>query len=376
MDWQPHAESLATKTVHPSSRWRGPLINTPRHLFVPRWWGRAEHGAGTWVLRDGPADPDTWFTSAYADKTLVTRVGPLHADEATEPTAQGRPTSSSTLPALVVTMYRHAVIEDHSRTLVITGSGYGTALACFRLGERYVTSVDVDPYLVKAASERLDAIGLRPTTAVCDITGELPGQFDRIISTVAVNSVPASWLHALRPGGRFVTTLAGTGLLITADKTDDGGALGRVEWDRAAFMVTRHGPDYPPEREALFETIRNREGERVSHSPYPVVDVRNGWELWSTYAVHHPAVEHWYEEKEGRRTAWMAHPDGSWARATGTRAEPTEVHQGGPQRLWDELDRIRRWWLADGYLNTYGAKVTVTPDGTTTLARGGWTVTR
>jgi len=67
----------------------------------------------------------------------------------------------------------------------------------------------------------------------------------------------------------------------------------------------------------------------------------------------------------------MAHPDGSWARAAaGT--EPAEVHQGGPQRLWDELDRIRRWWLADGYMNTYGAKVTVTPDGVTTLARGGW----
>ncbi|WP_328871242.1 protein-L-isoaspartate(D-aspartate) O-methyltransferase [Streptomyces sp. NBC_00287] len=373
MDWQRHAEALAATTVHPSSRWRGPLASTPRHLFVPRWWGRARDSSDTWTLRDGPADTGAWLKSAYANTTLVTRVGTLHADEATGRTAQGRPTSSSTLPGLVVTLYRHAMLEERSRTLVVTGSGYGTALACARLGAAYVTSVDVEPYVVKAAGERLDAIGLHPTLAVCDITGELPGEFDRIVSTVAVESVPTSWLRALRAGGRLVTTLAGTGLLITANKTDDGGAAGRVEWDRAAFMVTRHGTDYPPQREELFGAIRDREGETVSHSPYPVVDVRNAWELWSTFTVHNPRVEHWYEEKEGRRTAWMAHPDGSWARATATGTEPAEVHQAGAQRLWDELDRIRHWWLADGYLNTYGANLTVTPHGVTTLSRGGWT---
>jgi len=61
-------------------------------------------------------------------------------------------------------------------------------------------------------------------------------------------------------------------------------------------MVTRHDADYPPQRDVMFEAIRNREAETVSRSPYPVVHVRNGWELWSTYAVHHPHVEHWYEE--------------------------------------------------------------------------------
>ncbi|MDX3248617.1 protein-L-isoaspartate(D-aspartate) O-methyltransferase [Streptomyces sp. ME18-1-4] len=375
MDWQTHARRLADDAVRPESRWHSALAGTPRHLFVPRWWGHADDGSGGWVLRDGPADTGAWLKSAYADTTLVTRVGTLHADEADQHTAQGRPTSSSTLPTLVVTMYRHAFLRDDSRTLVVTGSGYGTALACARLRDRYVTSVDVDPHVVRTAGERLDTIGLHPTLAVCDITGELPGRFDRIVSTVAVESVPASWLRALNPGGRLVTTLAGTGLLVTADKTDDGGATGRVEWDRAAFMVARHGADYPPQREEMLERIRSREGDAVSRSPYPVVDVRNGWELWSTFAVHHPRVEHWYEETDGHRTAWMAHPDGSWARATGTGTEPAEVHQGGPLRLWDELDRIRRWWLADGYLNTYGARVTVTLAGVTTLARGGWAAT-
>ena len=63
---------------------------------------------------------------------------------------------------------------------------------------------------------------------------------------MAVRPVPASWLAALRPGGRLVTTITGTNLIVTADKTPDGGASGRTEWDRAGFMHTRSGPGYPP----------------------------------------------------------------------------------------------------------------------------------
>lgn len=373
MNWETHARRLAADVVRPESRWHEALATTPRHLFVPRWWKSTDQA---WQLHDGRADPELWMRSAYTDRTLVTRIGTRHADDADPHTEvkEGIPTSSSTLPGLVVTLYRHAMIADGSRVLVTTGSGYGTALMCRRLGDEHVVSVDIDPYLVKAATERLGEAGAHPDVRVADITGDLPGRFDRIISTVAVPAVPASWLHALNPGGRLVTTVAGTGLLITADKTDDGGARGRVEWDRAAFMVTRHGPDYPPDRHDLFEAIRDRDGG-TSRSAFPVVDVRNAWELWSTHTLHHPGVEHWYEETDGRRTAWMAHPDGSWARASGTRTDPATVHQGGPRHLWDELDRIRRWWLADGYLNTYGATVTITPDGATTLTRGGWTAT-
>ncbi|WP_411293915.1 hypothetical protein [Streptomyces sp. NBRC 110611] len=125
-------------------------------MFVPRWW--VSH-SGLWTLRDGPAEPQAWMRAAYGNRTLVTRVGPLHADDAdpgTE-TVAGLPTSSSTLPGLVVTMYRHAVISDESDVLVTTGSGYGTALACRRLCDKRVTSIDVDPVLVEKAGGRLES---------------------------------------------------------------------------------------------------------------------------------------------------------------------------------------------------------------------------
>ncbi|MFE7121151.1 protein-L-isoaspartate(D-aspartate) O-methyltransferase [Streptomyces sp. NPDC057654] len=372
-DWKPHAEQLAAEVAHPQSRWRPVLASTPRHVFVPRWWG---DGADGRTLGDGASDPERWMRVAYSNTSLVTRIGSRHADHA-EPgeKADGMPTSSSTLPWLVMRMYQHAKIADDSRVLVTTGSGYGTALACRRLADNQVTSIDVDPYLVAAAAERLGAIGLRPAVRVCDLTGPLPGTYDRIVSTVALPSVPASLLAALNPGGRLVTTLADTGLVLTADKTEDGGAVGQIECEGAGFMTARQGDDSPP---TPFEAAEGfeREGDcEESVSPYPVVDVQRAWELWSTFSLEVPGVEHRFRQDGSRRTAWMAHPDGSWAKATALRDEPTHVTQAGPRRLWDELDRIRSRWLKDGQLNAYGAQAAITPDGVLTLSRGGWSVT-
>jgi hypothetical protein len=61
--------------------------------------------------------------------------------------------------------------------------------------------------------------------------------------------------------------------------------------------------------------------------------------------------EHHFEAgADGERTAWLAHPDGSWARATAVGQEPPVVRQEGPRRLWDIADEIRHAWLTDGTL--------------------------
>jgi protein-L-isoaspartate O-methyltransferase len=374
MDWQAHARNLAAQVVRAESRWHEPLATTPRHTLVPRWW---ENVDGQWELRDGASDPDRWMRAAYSDRTLVTRVGPLHAEDARPDTVtSGLPTSSSTLPGLVVQMYRHAVIADDSEVLVTTGSGYGTALACRRLDDKRVTSIDVDPRLVGAAGERLDVLGLHPQLEVCDITGTLPGQYDRIVSTVSVRPVPASWLAALRPGGRLVTTIAGTGLILTADTTDDGGAVGRITEDGAGFMRTRHGDDYDRPALDVWETAQHADGEDVTTSRYPLLYVPDSWDVMSMLELEVPGIDHRVQQDGDGRTVWMLHPDGSWARATavGFLDGPT-VHQGGPQRLWDVLERIRNRLNREGRLPVYGAQVTITPDGETTLSRGAWSVT-
>ncbi|MFJ1756522.1 hypothetical protein [Kitasatospora sp. NPDC088134] len=370
-DWRPRAAALSAAVVHPASRWAQPLARTPRHVFVPRWW---RHLPDTgWTLREGAADEQRWLSAAYTDHTLVTRVGPLHADHA-DPAdhPEGLPTSSSTLPTLVVAMYRHALLTDTCETLCVTGTGYGTALLAARLGEEKVTSVDVDPYLGEAARERLDRLGHRPALHTCDLTGPLPGTFDRIVATVALPGIPGSWLAALRPGGRLVTNLADTGLVIALDVRADGSATGMVTPERAGFMHARHGDNYPPPTSTRHAWTA--EGD-VTSSRYPVVDVQQSWELMSAYALAVPGVRHDCTEEQGVRTAVMVHPDGSWARATAPAGEPALVHQGGPRRLWDELDTIRHHWLTHGRLPAYGATAEADPDGTLHLRRGTWHAT-
>ncbi|MFC7868012.1 protein-L-isoaspartate(D-aspartate) O-methyltransferase [Streptomyces murinus] len=372
MDWKLHAASLAARATHPLSPWWGPVTDIPRHLLVPRWFTPGAHG---WTVVDGPADEESWAAAAYADTTLVTRLGPVHADQA-EPgrTVTGLPTSSSTLPSLVVSMLEHGRLAPGLRLLdVATGSGYSAALACHRLGEEMVTTLDVDAYLSKAAAERLKRIGHRPDIVTADATAELPGVFDRIVSMVSVPRIPVSWLHGLAPGGRLVTTIAGTGLIVTADKTPDGGAAGRVEWDRASFMTTRSNVDYPPLLDELFAGAAEEEGE-VTLSPFPVLNVMQAWEVWSMLSLKAPGIEHRTgTDDDGGRLVWMLHPDTSWARARTAPGENTAtVHQGGPRRLYDLLDEIRWRWLEHGELPVYGARVTISPDGETTLSRGGW----
>ncbi|WP_411144721.1 methyltransferase domain-containing protein [Streptomyces sp. x-80] len=374
MTWQPHAAALAAHVTHRTSRWHGPVAHTPRHLFIPQWWEATDDG---WALHR-PEDDAEWFEATYRDRSLVTRVGALHADHATPGNRQaGRPTSSATLPRLVIDMHRHALIDEGDSLLYVgTGSGYGTALAARYLAHpEQVTSVDVDPYLVAAARDRLDDIGLRPRVETVDATGPLPvepGSVDRVVAMVSVRTVPQSWLDALCTGGRLVTTIAGTSLLVTAEKDQDGGATGRVEWDRAGFMVARHGEDYPPGLDTLLDTARTQDGEDVTTGPYPVVDVGQAWDLDSMLSVTAPGIVHRYHEDGEKRIALMAHADGSWARAAAAGDHRPTVHQGGPRRLWDLLDQVRSYWLATGELPVRGARVFIKPDGRTVLARGKW----
>ncbi|GAA2100658.1 methyltransferase domain-containing protein [Kitasatospora saccharophila] len=374
MNWEHHAAALAERVTDPDSRWRDAVAGVPRHILVPNWWERGPEG---WTLYRGEDDPQRWAQVAYGAESAVTSVGGQHADHAApddHPT--GRPTSSATLAALVVKMLRHGRIGDgHDVLDVGTGAGGLTAHLARRIGDRHVTSVDVDPYLVDAARLRLAALGLRPACEAVDATGPLPGTYDRIVSTVGVRPVPTSWLAALRPGGRLVTTIRDTALILTAWKTPDGGARGVVERDWAGFMGTRHGADYPPGPVEAFEAAREADGEEVSTGRYPVADVRDGWEVWSFLSVSVPGIEYDYEECGGRRTAYLVHPDGSWARAEAARFEPPTVHQGGPRRLWSELESVRTRLLVEGGLPLYGCDATVRPDGTIHLSRGRWEAT-
>jgi protein-L-isoaspartate O-methyltransferase len=379
LSWQEHAQRLAGQVTHRGSRWHGPVARSPRHLLVPRWWDRA--GTGDWALYDGPSSEPDWMAAAYGDQTLITSVGGLHADQAGPgDRPSGVPTSSSTLPGLAVRMLRHAQVYDGADVLdVATGPGYSAALLSHRLGAHHVTSIDIDPYLTRAAAGRLGELGLAPKLITGDATGPLPGSYDRIVSMTSVRPIPASWLAALRPGGRLVTVIARTALIITADKADGGNwaAIGRVEWDRAMFMAARTSAGPPPPGGGSWPDGDGLAGGQASTGRYPVVDVAASWELASMLEVTAPGIEHRYhEDPGGPRTALMRHPDGSWATARAASAsEAPTVRQGGPRRLWDILDDLREYWLRHGYFQLYGATALISAKGTIHLIRGQWRAT-
>ncbi|MFJ2131638.1 methyltransferase domain-containing protein [Streptomyces sp. NPDC087849] len=374
MDWEKRAGRLANQVTDPDSRWLAPVASVPRHELVPHWWDVDD--SGTWILRDGASDPEAWAKAAYADRSLVTKVGPLHADHAKPGDhPEGLPTSSATLPSLVVRMLRHGRLGDGLPLLDLgTGAGGLTAYAARRIGAENVTSLDVDPYLTSAAGERLARMGFHPEFVTADATDQVPGSYERIVSTVGLPAGPGlrPALAALVPGGRIATTIGRTCLIVTGWKHGDGDVIGQVERDMAGFMLTRSGDDYPPALTELFALARDTEGDERSTGRYPVVDVAEAWELRSMLEVMTPGVELAFEEHNRHRTAYLVHPDGSWARASAEWTDPPEVHQGGPQRLWTELERIRNRLNTLGSLPLLGARVRITPDGVCHLSRGQW----
>jgi protein-L-isoaspartate O-methyltransferase len=292
MNWIPHATALADQIVPATSQWWNAIASVPRHEFVPRWWIRTTDSfdGSRWRLEDGAADDMTRLETTYADRPLVTQVGRLHADHALRGDRPvGVALSCSSRPRHLIRMFQHAYLSDDADVLHIgTGSGYGCALLASRLGDSHVTSVDIDEHLIRAASERLAAINLHPRLLTLDATRPLPGTFDRIIAAVAVGPIPVTSLDALRPGGRLVTTIAGTALILTADKTPDGGAVGQIEWNPATFMTARTGSGLPARIASAYDRLRDDGGERISKGCYPVIDLMNTHGLRSMLGVTAP----------------------------------------------------------------------------------------
>ena len=142
-------------------------------------------------------------------------------------------------------------------------------------------------------------------------------------------------------------------------------------------MRTRHGDDYDDISPAAeVWQAADQDGE-TSVSRYPLTYVPDSWAVHATLELEVPGIEHRTEQHEGGgRTVWMAHPDGSWARASARKSRdlPT-VHQGGPRRLWDLLTDVLDRLVIGGELPVTGARVAITPDGETVLSRGRWSAT-
>ncbi|WP_406115207.1 methyltransferase domain-containing protein [Kitasatospora purpeofusca] len=218
------ADRLRSTGAIKSDQWYEAFATVPREAFVRAFAVGTQHGP----VHLTPEDPQ-WLRTVYSDDSLLTRFD-----------AAGVPTSSSTLPTLMALMLEALDVADGNRVLeVATGTGYNAALLSHRVGDGNVTTIEVDPELVRAAERRLDRAGYRPTVLAGDGRAGHPdgGPYDRLIATCGFTGIPPAWLEQMTPGGIIVCPVGGGVVRLVVQK--GGTAAGAFLPDAAFFMPVR-----------------------------------------------------------------------------------------------------------------------------------------
>ena len=362
---------------------RRALLTLPRHLFA-----------------EGDAD----LEGAYADQPIVTK-----RDE------RGVSVSSVSAPWLQAMMIGQAEISPGMRVLEIGSGGYNAALLREIVGDGgQVTTVDIDSEVTDRARRCLAAAGYDDIEVICaDAEFALaPGRaFDAIIVTVGAWDIPSAWPSQLANNGRLVVPLRTRGMTRSWVLEQRDGALVSTGHLMSGFVPMRgagehRGASVPllgdgvvglwqDERDAIaleeLHGVLNRPRAETWTGVTIAANASSAdLDLWLATTLpgfclmtaRQKAIDDgtvnlslWYGTPalaDGKRNAWLAHPDGSWARATAIGQEPPVVRQEGPRRLWDIADEIRHAWLTDGTLPAYGAAVAISPDGAIRLLKGRW----
>ncbi|MET7510879.1 ATP-grasp peptide maturase system methyltransferase [Streptomyces albidoflavus] len=352
------AEAIAADGELADPTWREAAESVPRELFTGSYFEPVPGGTET-RYRPVRRDDEGWLRGVYTDRTLVTQLdGRVRADEvAGDEPVPGSPSSSSTLPSLVLRMWRQLEVEPQHRVLEVgTGTGYSTALGAHRLGDARITSIEYDPAVAASAASALAAAGYGPRLIVGDGLRGDPGggPYDRLVATCAVRHIPLPWLHQVVPGGKILVTLSGwsyaSGLaLLTV--TGPGTATGRFLPGHTSFMIAR--PHDRPPRPTL--TLLPGEERATRIDPAVIGTWTGSWV--AQLAV--PAAE---RMGEGAAQILWDVSTGSQARTAPAPGGGWTVVQRGPVRLWDRVEEAVALWQADGEPHQEGFGISVSAE--------------
>ncbi|NUR24925.1 MAG: SAM-dependent methyltransferase [Catenulispora sp.] len=335
---------LTDDGVLDDAAWAAAVGAVPRHRFVPGFYIAAPEadtdGLTVWEPVTEATDPQRWLAEAYTDTTLITQFDGDEPDWQ-HPAARhgGAPTSSATLPSLVVRMWADAQIDEDMQVLEIgTGTGYSTALACERLGSKHVTSIEVDPNRLNSAAAALFDLGYHPTLAVADgLFGYRPAApFDRIVAACSTRGIPTPWLAQTAPGGKILTTLSGwlfgyARVLLTVH--EDGTASGPLLPGTVSFMAAR--TQAPPAfgNPTHWTALNNDSPRPAQHSPERITAA--GDEAFFARFLVQSAIPDAQLTWTDQTVVLIDVHSGSVAQINGD-----QVRQAGPIRLWDRAETI------------------------------------
>lgn len=353
------ADELAEEGELRSPPWRSAVEAVPRERFLGEAVFRLDGGTDPWtrVRRDDVTEAE-WLRMAYEDRTWVTQIDGVDAEEAPRAT-RGLPTSSSTLPSLVVGMLEDLDVRDGHRVLEIgTGTGYSTALLCHRLGDTHVASVEVDPGSAGRAGKALGSVGFEPDLFVHDgFNGDARGgSYDRIIATCSFRYVPQPWLYQVDTGSKILVTLAGwmrsqAQALLTVE--EEGTAQGHfLPVDRSFMTARSHQP--PPTGPIVFPGAGD--DRPASFGP-------ESFSSWtSTFIAQTAAPAAQIHRLQDQILFWdVSTGSQAWLRA-GDDGGPV-VRQHGPNPLWNAVEEALTVWGEAGSppINEFG--LTANPGG-------------
>lgn len=355
-------DSLTAAGALRTRAWKAAAEAVPRHQFLAGGFFQRvpDSSPAAWrPVLEGGAD---WLSGCYTDESLVTQIAGTIRPEDVRGEILREPTSSSTLPSLVLRMLEGLQAEPGMHVLEIgTGTGYSTALLCTRLGDDSVTSVEYDPDVAERAHRSLATFGVHPTLVTGDgLLGYAEnGPYDRIIATCGVHTVPTAWLEQTRPGGQILVTVGGwlgASELVRLTVHDDGTATGPVLGGGVHFMLAR--PHQPPPVGLLPDLSVGKERE-----------ARVGGEVlddWATRFVAQFAVPNAQQLRlnlDGRDERVLIDVESqSWAALHEDEGQWT-VRQDGPVALWDALEEHLRRWHTAGTPGLEEAIIRVAPEG-------------
>ncbi|MFE0257266.1 ATP-grasp peptide maturase system methyltransferase [Streptomyces sp. NPDC059010] len=346
------ADELAKRGQLTDPAWRSAVEAVPRDAFLDATVFRPNGTQWEPVRRDQLGESE-WLRMVYSNTTWVTQVDGASATDASGP-LPGRPTSSSTLPSLVLRMVELGDIRDGHRVLEIgTGTGYSTAILCHRLGDKSVYSVEYDEGLAATAAQHLHAAGHSPHLVVGDgLRGHQDGaDYDAVIATCAVRTIPPSWLWQLRDGGSITTTISGWMLasgLIRLALNEEGVASGRFAGDTVSYMLAR--PHERPPRPTFYPHPGT--SRRTQMAP----ELLDDWTGLFVAQLAAPSAE-LVRTGDGIALVDVATGSQAWTEPDGN---GWTVHQDGPLRLWDQVEDALITWQQAGSPDqtTFGMTVT------------------
>ena len=344
IEWRHKSRELTERLGVHDPKWHGAFQNTPRHIFVPRFY------RDDMTLLDS-AEPQyrrEWMAAVYGDNSLTIQYAHVPGTDLMWPT------SSSTKPSLMAHMFDLLDVHDGHRVLEIgTGTGYNTALLCHRLGDTNVASIDIDPDLVATARTRLATLGQHPTLVSGDGVQGIPdaAPFDRIIATCAVATIPSPWIGQLHDGGIVVTDLRGeiASNLIVLRKIDERTVQGRYQSAPGHFMWLRPRVDHPlRDDDELITTIdRDDASWRFTQLDPSALDHPD---LRFFLQLREPTIQSlWHMTRDATELLCVHAIDGAWAEAeTTSKHGHHSVTQGGPRHIWDQIEHVAALWTQLG----------------------------